>query len=209
MREKEAATRIIFVRHGVTDFPIDRIYCDDSEDPELNREGVIQAEQAAEFLSSVNVAAIVASPLARTQATADIIAQRLGLTVNEDKRLVERRFGMWEGLYFNEIEKQYPELFLEWKCNQAEFKPEGGESVFDLLGRVTGVIDEVRQQFLGKTVLVVSHVGPIRVLLVDALGLSVKAYRQIGLDYASISCVDYGVSQNNLILHNFHRRHQL
>ena len=209
MREKEAATRIIFVRHGVTDFPTDRIYCDDKEDPALNGEGLLQASQAAELLSSVKAQALISSPLARTRMTAQVISDATGLEVETDNRLVERKFGIWEGLYFNEIEEQYPGLYQDWKRNQAEFKPEGGESVFDLLGRVSEVISDVKQRLAGKTVIVVSHVGPIRVLLADAMGISVKSYRQIGIDYASLSCVDYGMSQNNLVLHNYHCRHQL
>ena len=209
MREKEAATRIIFVRHGITDYPTDRIYCDDKEDPELSQEGLLQAQQAAEFLSTVKIAKIIASPLARTTKTAQIIASANNLEVETDNRLVERRFGIWEGLYFHEIEQKYPSLYSDWKRNQAEFKPEGGESVFDLLDRVSFVITDVKQRFTGKVVVIVSHVGPIRVLLADAIGLSVKSYRQIGVDYASVSCVDFGKSQNNLVLHNYHQRHHL
>lgn len=209
MREKEASTRIIFVRHGVTDFPTDRIYCDDIEDPVLNDEGRVQAGQAAKFLSSIKAEAIISSPLARTRMTAQLISDAIGLDVETDVRLVERKFGIWEGLRFDEIERQFPSLYLDWKRNQAEFKPEGGESVFDLLERVGAVIFDIKQRFAGKTVVIVSHVGPIRVLIADALGLSVKSYRQIGIDYASVSCVDFGRSQNNLLLHNYHCRHQL
>ncbi|TPW09929.1 MAG: hypothetical protein FD130_2366, partial [Halothiobacillaceae bacterium] len=50
MREKEKSTQIIFVRHGKTDFPLDRIYCDDREDPPLSVEGLQQAERAARLL---------------------------------------------------------------------------------------------------------------------------------------------------------------
>jgi len=209
MREKEAATRIIFVRHGVTDFPTNRIYCDDREDPALNEEGIAQAEQAALFLQGVDVAAIIASPLVRTQMTAQAIAHGRNVEIESDKRLVERRFGDWEGMFFSEIEERFPDLYREWKLNQAGFKPQGGESVFDLLERVRAVIFDIKQRFMGKTVVVVSHVGPIRVLLAEAIGLAVQAYRQIAIDYASVSCVDYGKTQNNLILHNFHQRHKL
>jgi broad specificity phosphatase PhoE len=208
VRVKEKATRIIYVRHGETDFPLNRIYCDDKEDPPLNKKGMMQANQAAEFLANADIAAIFASPCCRTRMTAEAIAARHeGLNINYEPRLVERNFGIWEGLYFEEIESRFPEQYLEWKQNQALFKPENGESVHDLLDRAAPVVAGLIRVHEGQTIVVVAHVGPIRVLIADALQIPVESYRQLGVDPASATCIDYGRTQNNLIFMNFHARH--
>lgn len=207
MREKEKATRVIYVRHGETDFPINRIYCDGKEDPPLNGNGRGQAESAADHLSALSVDAIYASPCTRTDMTAKIVAKRHGLGVQFDDELVERNFGVWEGMYFEEIESEYPALYREWKENQAAFKPENGESVYDMAERVSRAVKSIVDRHDGRTVIVVSHVGPIRVQVAQALSMPVEAYRRVSIDPASVTRVDYGRSQNNLILLNFHARH--
>lgn len=208
MREKERSTRVIFVRHGETDFPIDRIYCDEREDPSLNSSGVAQAGQAAEWLRSVPVDALYASPCLRTKMTAEtVLASHPGLNAMFDDRLRERHFGIWEGLYFSEIERDFPLDYQAWKRDQAAFKPDGGESVHDLAGRVVSAVRDIVTRHRGETVVVVAHVGPIRVLVAKALNMPVESYRQLQIDPASITIIDYGSTQNNLILLNFHSRH--
>ncbi len=207
MREKEKTTRVIYVRHGQTDYPLDRIYCDSKEDPELSSLGIEQAEQAAKFLEKQEVAAIYASPCLRTSMTAEAIAKFHTHPVKYDDALVERNFGDWEGLYFHEIESQFPSLYKEWKQNQAAFKPVNGESVYDLAARVGSAKDRIIEEFAGRCVVVVSHVGPIRVLVADALEMPVERYRQLSIEPASLTQIDYGASQNNMILLNFHARH--
>ncbi len=202
MRSKEEAARVIYVRHGKTDFPLDRIYCDDKEDPPLNELGVSQVQQAVRALVKVDVAAVYASPSMRTRMTAELIADSCGLSVELESNLVERRFGFWEGMFFDEIEARFPDEYREWKINNAAFKPKGGESVFDLSDRVEPCISKLVDDFRGKVVVVVSHVGPIRTALARSIALPLEKYRSLIIDYASISIVDYGRRQNNLVCLN-------
>lgn len=205
MREKEIATSILFVRHGQTDFPLDRIYCDDAEDPALNQNGVAQANRAAAYLAPIPLAAIYASPCQRTRATANAVAaalERPNVSVDVRPALMERRFGIWEGLFFHEIESQYPEEYRRWKSDNSGYKPQGGESIFDMLARIKPTLEEIITKHKGETVAVVGHVGPIRAMIADALCLPLTEYRRITVDYASISQVNYGRKQNNLIFCN-------
>ena len=209
MRSKEPSTRIIYVRHGKTDFPLDRIYCDSpiiaggnglgnkGEDPALNADGINQAAYAADLLRNIKIDLICTSPSARTRMTADAIAASTGAPLQENATLKERRFGIWEGLYFNEIESGYPAEHQQWKQNPTAFAPEGGESMYELLARVKTVINDLITTHAGKTIAVVSHVGPIRVCLADALKMPLELHRQLTIDYASLSRMDYGKSQNN------------
>jgi broad specificity phosphatase PhoE len=205
MREKEIATSILFVRHGQTDFPLDRIYCDDAEDPALNQNGVAQANRAAAYLAPIPLAAIYASPCQRTLATANAVAaalERPNVRVDVRPTLMERRFGIWEGLFFHEIESQYPEEYRRWKSDNSGYKPQGGESIFDMLARIKPTLEEIIAKHKGETVAVVGHVGPIRAMIADALCLPLTEYRRIAIDYASISQINYGRKQNNLIFCN-------
>lgn len=202
MREKELSTRVIFVRHGQTDFPTDRIYCDDREDPPLNQAGLEQARWAAGMLRGQSIDVIYASPSRRTMMTANEIAQLVGLPITEDGELRERRFGIWDGLSFKEIEDTYPEEYRAWRADMAGYTPEGGEAIEGLLGRVVAVIERAVKIHQGKTILVVSHVGPVRVALTYAMKIPIQWYRQLRIDYGSLTRVDYGRSQNNLIYTN-------
>jgi len=202
MREKEPTTRIIYVRHGKTDFPTNRIYCDDREDPSLNEDGLAQARAAGDLLRSQAVDVIYASPSSRTLMTAEAIAEAVGSPVIQDARLRERRFGLWDGLTFAAIAEQYADDYQRWRQDPVHYTPEGGETIDDLLGRVTATVQGVIGEYSGKTIAVVSHVGPIRVCLTAALKIPVQWYRQLIIDYGSLTRVDYGASQNNLVYAN-------
>jgi broad specificity phosphatase PhoE len=140
--------------------------------------------------------------------TAEVVAAgHDGLHIVFEDSLRERHFGIWEGLRFNEIESQFPLEYKAWKQDQAIFKPDRGESVYDLAERVVPAVKEMVARHRGETVLIVTHVGPIRVLVAEALGMPVELYRRLRVDPASITVVDYGDLQNNLILMNFHAGH--
>jgi len=202
MREKEQNTRIIFVRHGETDFPLDRLYCDDKESPPLNAAGLEQAEAAAARLSNVSIDAIYASPTQRTQMTAKaIVAKNSGDIITSDA-FIERRFGEWDGLYFDEVEKNYPAGYRAWKEDPLNFAPKGGETIADLLDRVRGGVNQALKAHRGGTVVIVAHVGPIRVMMAEALKMPLIGYRQLRIDYASSSAVDFGDRQNNIVYLN-------
>src|SRR5690554_7638360 len=108
MRDKELTTGVIFVRHGRADFPSDRLYCDDREDPVLTEDGVRQARHAADLLAGQPVDAVYASPMCRTRSTAEPIVEATGAPLRIDERLRERPFGIWDNLYFEEIARDYP-----------------------------------------------------------------------------------------------------
>ncbi|VAW86654.1 hypothetical protein MNBD_GAMMA16-2169 [hydrothermal vent metagenome] len=202
MREKEPSTSVLFIRHGKTDFPLDRIYCDDREDPELNEEGEAQALSTAKLLENVAIDALYCSPSLRTLRTAEIITAARDLKLSTCDVFRERKFGIWEGLYFHEIAEQYPEEQAQWKKDNAGFRPKNGESIYDLWDRMAPTLDEIVVRNRGKTVAVVAHVGPIRIAVAQAIGLPTSNFRCLNIDYASVTRIDYGRSQNNMVFLN-------
>jgi len=203
MRNKEKSTNIYFVRHGQTDYPLDRIYCDGVEDPALNQNGMFQAKLAALYLRDKDLSAIYSSPALRTQTTASEISQVTGLDIQTEKDWIERRFGIWEGLYFHEIEEQYPEEYLNWKKDKVSYTPDNGETIEDVGQRLGVSLKNLIENHSGENIAVVSHVGPIRIAVCLAMDIPLRNYRQIRIDYASVSRIDYGQTLNNLINLNY------
>jgi broad specificity phosphatase PhoE len=72
--------------------------------------------------------------------------------------------------------------------------------------RVTGAVREIVARHPGELLVVVAHVGPIRMCLADALSMPLEAYRRLTVDYGSLSRIDYGRKQNNLIYMNVYFR---
>jgi len=202
MREKEKHTRIIFVRHGKPDFPHDRLYCDEREDPVLTEEGLKQSQAAASLLVNEPVDAIYVSPMQRTRMTAQPIIDALNVPFHVDDQLKERPFGIWDGMFFDDIQRDFPDDFMTWKRDPVSFVPEGGESIEDHKVRITTALQRIRDRHPGETLVVVMHVGPIRMCVTDALQMPLVAYRQLTIDYGSLTRIDYGKRQNNLIYLN-------
>jgi ribonuclease H / adenosylcobalamin/alpha-ribazole phosphatase len=206
MREKEKTTGVIFVRHGQADFPSKRLYCDDREDPGLTERGLEQARHAGVLLAGEPVDVIYASPMNRTRTTAAAIVEATGAPLHFNERLKERPFGIWDGLYFDDIARDYPADFKAWKSDPVFFVPEGGEAINDHMTRVTHALAGIVAAHPGQLIVVVAHVGPIRMCITDALSMPLAAYRRLTIDYGSLTRVDYGAQQNNLIYLNFCHR---
>lgn len=205
MREKEKTTGVIFVRHGEADFPGKRLYCDDREDPGLTERGRDQARHAAGLLADQPVDIVYASPMQRTRSTAEAIVEATGAPLHFDPQLKERPFGIWDGLYFDEIARDYPEEFRAWKQDPVYFVPEGGETINDHMVRVTGALGRIVAAHPGRLIVVVAHVGPIRVCITEALTMPLAGYRRLTIDYGSLSRVEYGDQQHNLVYLNWRR----
>ncbi len=203
MREKEQGTRVIYVRHGQADFPHDRLYCDEREDPGLTENGLRQARHAARMLAGEAVDVIYASPMLRTLRTAREIEAVTGAPLHTDARLKERPFGIWDGMYFDDIARTYPEGFRAWKADPINYVPQGGEAIRDHRVRIKMAVDEILERHPGALIVIVAHVGPIRMCITDAIGMPVEGYRQLTIDYGALTRIDYGRRQNNLVYMNY------
>jgi 2,3-bisphosphoglycerate-dependent phosphoglycerate mutase len=147
-------TRIILARHGETDWNRERRWQGHSDRP-LNDTGREQAEALAAQLADEPIAAVYSSDLMRAYETARIVSERLGLDVVTVPGLRERRFGSWEGLQDVDVERLFPGIN----------GPPDGESRAEMLDRVLDSLESIAQANPDRTVLVVSHGGPIRAVL--------------------------------------------
>ncbi|GJF28694.1 bifunctional RNase H/acid phosphatase [Kitasatospora sp. NE20-6] len=186
-------TTFVLLRHGETALtPQKRFSGSSGSDPELSERGRWQAERAAEALAARGtVQAVVSSPMRRTRETAEATARRLGLEVRIEDGLRELDFGAWEGLTFAEAQEQYPEDLDAWLAS-AKARPTGSTESLATLAQRTGVArDRIIARYAGKTVLVVSHVSPIKTLVRLALGAPPDAVYRMELSAASFCAVQY------------------
>ncbi|MEU9884402.1 bifunctional RNase H/acid phosphatase [Sphaerisporangium sp. NPDC051011] len=186
-----AATSFLLLRHGETPFSIDRRFSG-TGDPELTPAGLAQVEAAAARLSRAPYAidAIVSSPLRRARQTAEAVAAHTGLKVAVEDGLREVDFGAWEGHTFTEIQRRWPDELAAWLADPS-VTPPGGESFTQAAVRVQEAKDRLLLDHQGKTVLVVSHVSPIKLLLASALLAPPAALYRMHLDLAALSVIDY------------------
>ena len=184
-----APTRLILVRHGETELTAERRYSGRGDVP-LSPQGAEQAHATAARLAATKIAAIHTSPLSRCTATADAIAAATGNPpVTADPDLVECDFGDWEGLTFGEVRERWPAELDRWLGSPAEAPP-GGESFRAVGLRVRRATARLREGYPGQTVVVVSHVTPIKLLLRDALAAGDAFLHRLYLDPAGLSIVD-------------------
>ncbi len=183
-------TRLLLLRHGQTELSVNRRYSGRGNPP-LTELGRAQADAAARYLGAQGgVSAVIASPLQRAQETAAAAAKTLGLDVGVDEDLIETDFGAWEGLTFGEAVQRDPELHGRW-LRDTSITPPGGESFDAVAQRVRRARDRIVAEHSGSTVLVVSHVTPIKTLLRLALDGGAGILYRLHLDLASLSIAEF------------------
>ena len=186
MKAPAVETILFLLRHGETEWNRSGRYQGRS-DPELTPNGEAQARRAAKLLARLNLAAIAVSPLKRAYVTASIVAERLGLPITTDERLVEMGYGDWEGLQQAEIKTRWPELLRRWKKAPDEVAPPGGESLSDLQRRVRSFLQDTA---VGPgPILAVTHAGVIRTAVLEIRGESLGKFRQVQIPNGSLTSI--------------------
>lgn len=193
-----APATFVLLRHGETALtPEKRFSGSGGTDPELSAVGRGQAEHAAEaFAARGTVQEIVSSPLRRCRETAGAVAARLGLEVRIEDGLRETDFGAWEGLTFGEVRERYGADLDAWLASAKAAPTGGGESFAEVARRVAATRDRLVSRYAGRTVLVVTHVTPIKTLVRLALGAPPESLFRMELSAASVSAVAYYADGN-------------
>ena len=186
-------TRLLLLRHGVTPLTVERRFAGIG-DPELTAQGQDQARRAADRLRNDTrfgpIDVIVASPLRRTTATAEAVAKAVGLDVLPEPGFRELDFGRLEGLSFAEANDQYPAELAAFFASP-DVPPPGGEPLTAVAQRVAEARDRMLARYPRQTVLVATHVTPIKALVCQALGAPLTAVNRMELSPASLTVIDF------------------
>ena len=200
----EGTVRFYLIRHGQTADNLQMRYLGKRDEP-LTEKGRYQARKAAEALAQLPIRIVVSSPLRRAADTAVMIQKACGVDLRLDPRLAEGSFGSWEGMTREEVVGRGgkdAERLARWESDSSAAPP-GGESLESVQNRVVKAAEELRSEFAGSSLVLVSHVGPIKALLAGTLDLPLQDCRRLFLDPGTISVVDWG-KQTLLRLFNSH-----
>ncbi|MFD5421707.1 bifunctional RNase H/acid phosphatase [Streptomyces sp. NPDC127069] len=196
-----APATFVLLRHGETALtPQKRFSGSGGTDPELSPAGRRQAAAVAEALAARGtVQAVVSSPLRRCRETAQAVADRLGLPVTVEEGLRETDFGAWEGLTFAEVRERFPDDLQAWLDSPKAAPTGGGESFAAVTRRVSATRDRLLSAYAGRTVLLVTHVTPVKTLVRLALGAPPESLFKMELSAASLSAVAYYADGNTSV----------
>ncbi|MFF4531713.1 bifunctional RNase H/acid phosphatase [Streptomyces sp. NPDC001407] len=192
-------TTFVLLRHGETALTPQKRFSGSGggADPELSPAGRRQAEATAAALAARGtVQAVVTSPLRRCRETAAAVAARLGLEVRVEEGLREASFGAWEGLTFAEVKERHPADLDAWLASSKAAPTGGGESFATVARRVALTRDRLLARYAGRTVLLVTHVTPVKTLVRLALGAAPESLFRMELSAASLSAVAYYADGN-------------
>jgi broad specificity phosphatase PhoE len=181
---------IALVRHGQTEANARHLLLGRA-DPPLSDIGRAQAKAVAELLAREDrPIAVVSSPLRRARETAVSIADAFALDVEDEPAVIEIDYGTWDERPLAEIPAG---VWTRWR-DDVEFAAPGGESLRAVQQRVSACMERLMPRAADGTIIVVSHVSPIKAAALWALGVADRpelAWR-LRLDLASITRVAPG-----------------
>jgi broad specificity phosphatase PhoE len=151
-------------------------------DPSLTDVGEEQARHFAQVLPAPD--RVISSPLRRARAT----AAAFGRPVEIDERWVELDYGELDGRASTSVSE---EVWAQWRADPS-FAPPGGEPLSALSRRVVAACADVCEQAATSTVVVVTHVSPIKAALAWALDTSIGVSWRMYVEDASVSRIDVG-----------------
>jgi len=181
-------TTLLVVRHAQTLSNITGRYMG-WIDEDLSEEGVWQAERLSQRLSRWPIAAVYSSPLKRTARTAEIVAAPHSLPVQRLEELGEIRLGAWEGMFADEIEAKFLNLWRAWKRDPSDIQMPGGESLSQVQQRAIAAFKSITQVNQGQQVLMVTHDIIVRLLVAYCLNVNTSIYRRLEVANASLTVI--------------------
>lgn len=126
-------------------------------DVELTEKGIEQAQELAKLVAEAKVDMILTSPLVRAMDTGKIVSEYCNIPMMVDNRLIEQNYGIYEGV------DRTNEEFLVNKRNFAYRYP-NGESMMQVAYRIYGLLEDIKEKYSGKDVLLISHGGVCRIV---------------------------------------------
>jgi broad specificity phosphatase PhoE len=179
-------TTTLLLRHGQTALSAERRFAGRGDIP-LTDLGLEQAAAAAARLARRGqIDRVLTSPLRRAQQTAAAVADAVGVPLTLDDDLAETDFGSWEGMNFAEVMARWPDELAAWMADP-DAAPAGGESFAAVAVRVDAALDRLLAAHQGQTIVVVSHVTPIKTIVCRALLAPLAALFRMHLDVAALS----------------------
>ena len=177
--------KIYLIRHARPDIPAGRMQCIGTTDVPLGTQGELQAVVLGEYMKHIPLEAVFCSGLSRSIQTASAISPDPTIV----PALREMNAGDWDGLFFDEIRKLWPQVY-EKRGIDPNYPIPGAESPAQGLHRFRAAVESILQQTDGD-IAIVAHCTVMQSFLSFVLGTDVNQCRQYKLDYTSITTVGY------------------
>ena len=155
--------KLYVIRHGQTDWNV-KEKCQGRTDIELNNTGIKQAQNAKEQLKKYKIDLIICSPLKRTRKTAEIINETINSEIIIDERIIERGYGNLEGKTDEEWKEIVGDNVSIVNYYNLNWNKQNIEPIQDICKRVWEVLDEIKEKYNDKNVLLVTHGGTCRAI---------------------------------------------
>ncbi len=199
---KKSGNKYFVMRHGQAISNIEKVW-DFMGDPEnhLTEEGRAQVAKAAEELKAKGIDVIISSPIVRTQETAKIVAENIGINPNQiitDDRIIEWQVG-------KEFQGKTIDEYIQIRNaseNRYTFKIDGFESYQDVTKRCGEFLHDIDSQYQGKNILVVTHNSAARGLVLSAQGFTFETLlksepKEFPFNNADIREIDFSPLPHN------------
>lgn len=184
-------TRLYLVRHGATQASAEDRFAG-AIDVELSAEGLSQARSLGARLRDVPLAAVYASPMKRTLATAHELADPQGVSVHPLDAFREIAHGHWENRARRDVELECADEYKRWEQDPYTFAPADGETGLSVVARAFPALRTAITAHPGEHVAIVSHKATIRLMLCALLGMDARGYRDhLDLSPASLTVLDF------------------
>jgi probable phosphoglycerate mutase len=186
---EQKPTTILFIRHGENEWTDTNKLAGRTPGVHLNEHGQKQATALGERLAKVQFNAIYASPLERTQETAQAIAQHQSVEVKTHEGLLEVEYGDWTGEKIAKLAKTKAWPIIQFYPSGAGFP--NGETMYGMQTRFVQTINELVANHPGETIAVVGHADLIKSAIAHYLGVHFDLFQRIVISTASITTVSF------------------
>jgi len=193
---------IFFVRHGLTDWNIQRRFQGTCDIP-LNEAGIQQAQTAASRCAQLGFERIYHSTLLRAAQTAQIIADQSGTSLFPCSGFNEVCLGAFQSLNHEQAKAQYPQAYEQYFADRINAAPPGGESLFQVQQRALAALESVEREAAGcERIAVVSHGALLKTLLGAIAGIPLEHFARFDVSNGSISVIESKEGSRRLITLN-------
>jgi len=180
---------ILIARHGETQSNLTNLYAGRSAEP-LTSAGRAQVTHLASGLGGTEIGQIWTSSIGRALESARLLGERLRIPVRIDSRLDEMQLGPWEGRTEEEVARDFPDAYALWLSQPDEVRVEGRETLGQVAARVMAVVADAEAAAMRKSVLLMTHVAPVRVAVLSVLRYPLAAYKRLVVPNASCVRLD-------------------
>jgi alpha-ribazole phosphatase len=180
--------KLLLLRHG----DVGEKYRDQyigSTDISMSELGQHQVTAVRTWLLSHSIDSCYCSPMKRCREAAKIVLEQRNMDCTIDPDLREIDFGRWEGLTFDEINRDFPDDVSKWNEFDKDFSFPDGERIGDFIKRIICFADRLEAES-ADTVLVCAHGGVIRLLICYFLGLAPWQYILFRVKQASVVTIE-------------------